>query len=230
MRPAARALRRWTTLAVVPLLLVAGARPQADGGAGGQSPGGRTGVSAVASGTRSGTAGGGLPPAALRGRQAPSQVRAERPVSVELPDRVVMAVDLAATAGDGALRLPTDIHRAGWWEGSSRIGDPFGAIVVAAHVDSFTQGLGPIAALLGARRGDPIGLAGRDLAQRFRVVSAGLVPRTSLAAGGGRFSPYGAPRLVLITCGGAYDAATRSYRYNLVVVAAPVTAPVVSPR
>jgi hypothetical protein len=35
------------------------------------------------------------------------------------------------------------------------------------------------------------------------------------------FSGTGAPRLTLITCGGSFDAARRSYRENVVVTAVP---------
>ena len=59
-----------------------------------------------------------------------------------------MRIDASATAADGELAIPTDVDRAGWWDGSSRIGDPFGGIVVAAHIDSFDQGLGRFAELL----------------------------------------------------------------------------------
>ena len=80
-------------------------------------------------------------------------MRPERPVAVTLPSGRVLPVDPAGTLRDGALAVPRDIRRAGWWAGSSRLGDPFGSIVLAAHVDSFTQGVGPAAELLCARPG-----------------------------------------------------------------------------
>ena len=162
-----------------------------------------------------------LPPPARVGREAGSQMRAQRPVSIELPGGAVLPVEPVATGPRGVLQLSSDVGRAGWWVGSSRLGDPFGATVVAGHVDSFTQGVGPFAALLAARRGDLVELAGRDLSQRFRVTSVRRVPRASLNAGSPEYSPYGDRRLVLVTCGGPYDATTRRYRDNLVVVAVP---------
>lgn len=137
-----------------------------------------------------------------------------------------MRIDASATAADGELAIPTDVDRAGWWDGSSRIGDPFGGIVVAAHVDSFDQGLGRFAELLSVRRGDPIVLTGGDLRQQFRIVSAELVPKSSVAAGADIFSVKGEPRLVLITCGGTYDRTQGGYQDNLVVIAEPVRPPV----
>lgn len=133
-----------------------------------------------------------------------------------------MPIDVAATGQDGVLGLPTDINRAGWWNGSSRLGDPYGVIVVAAHVDSFSQGIGPFAELLGMRPGRTIRLAGRDHGQRFRVASVSFQPRTSLPERTSAFTAHGDRRLVLITCGGPYDVDRGGYRDNLIVMAAPL--------
>ena len=133
-----------------------------------------------------------------------------------------MNVDVAHTDPAGMLVLPADVDRAGWWNGSSRLGDPFGAILLAAHVDSFTKGIGPIAELLDARQGDRLRVAGRELSQQFEVVSVKFVAKTTLAQNSAAFSPSGDRRLVLITCGGPYDAANGGYRDNLVVVATAV--------
>lgn len=163
-------------------------------------------------------------PAAV-GKQASSQVRAEPPVSVTFPSGRVLPVDPAATRPDGALAVPTDIHRAGWWTGSSRLGDPFGSVVLAAHVDSFTQGVGPAVELLSARPGDTVRLAGRHLAQRYVITSVRLVPQADLRDKSVVFSAAGDRRLVLITCGGTYDAALGGYQDNVVVVARPTRRP-----
>ena len=72
--------------------------------------------------------------------------------------------------------FPTNIKQAGWWDGGSKLGDPFGAIVVAAHVDSFTQGLGRFAELLSMKPGDLIRLDSAHLSDTYQVVRAGLVP------------------------------------------------------
>lgn len=157
-------------------------------------------------------------------QQAASQVQPERPVSVTLSNGVVMHVDVASTGADGVLQLPENISRAGWWEGSSRLGDPYGSTVLAAHVDSFTQGIGPFAALLSAHPGERVLVMGPHLAQPFRVVSARFVPKTSLTPGSHAYSAYGRRRLVMITCGGPYDPGNGGYQDNVVVVATPLHA------
>ena len=154
-------------------------------------------------------------------RAARSQVVPEAPRLLALPDGTVMRVDPARSGADGALDIPKDVNRAGWWTGGSRLGDPFGSIVLAAHVDSLTQGIGPIVGLLSARPGDRVTATGTRLSQRFRIRSVRLVERASLKRQAAVFSPRGAPRLVLITCAGPYDAAHGAYRDNLVVTAVP---------
>ncbi|HEU4811209.1 MAG TPA: class F sortase [Nocardioides sp.] len=159
--------------------------------------------------------------AAAVAKPAPSQVRAEPPVSVTFPSGRVLPVDPAETLPDGALAVPQDIHRAGWWTGSSRLGDPFGSVVLAAHVDSFSQGVGPAAELLSARPGDTVRLTGRHLAQKYVITSVRLVPQADLRRRSVVFSAAGDRRLVLITCGGTYDASLGGYQDNVVVVARP---------
>jgi hypothetical protein len=132
-----------------------------------------------------------------------------------------MAVDATATGPDGFLEIPADVRRAGWWDGSSRIGDPFGSIVLAAHVDSFSQGLGRFVEVLAMHRGDVITVKSRRLARSYTVVSAGLVPKREVDADAAIYSSTGPPRLVLITCGGDYSPDT-GYADNMVVVAEPI--------
>lgn len=150
-----------------------------------------------------------------------SQVTAERPLNLRLPSGSLLAVDIAETDPQGLLVIPELVDRAGWWRGGARLGDPFGAIVIAAHVDSFTEGIGPIAELLDAEAGDVVRLEGLNLSQSFEISSATFVPRTSLADHAETLSFVGGHRLVLITCGGPYDQSRGGYRDNLVVVAGP---------
>ena len=153
---------------------------------------------------------------------AASQVSAERPLNLRLPSGSLLAVDIAPTDPRGTLVIPELVARAGWWPGGARLGDPFGAIVIAAHVDSFADGIGPIAELLDAKPGDVVRLGARNLSQAFAISSSTFVPRTSLADHAATLSFVGAHRLVLITCGGPYDRARGGYRDNLIVVAGPI--------
>ena len=57
---------------------------------------------------------------------------------------------------------------------------------------------------------------------RYRVVGKQTIVKQRLPTER-LFARDGPPRLVLITCGGPFDAELRSYRDNLVVLAEPVT-------
>jgi hypothetical protein len=148
-------------------------------------------------------------------------VHAERPVRLTLPSRSIVPITSSHTGANGELVLPSDVNRAGWWDGSARLGDPFGAVVIAAHVDSFTQGLGVFAELLAVTPGERLRLSSSGLTREFSVVRAELLPKTRLSADSPLYAATGEPRLVLITCGGAYDPEQGGYQDNMVVVAVP---------
>lgn len=140
-----------------------------------------------------------------------------------------MRVLVVSTTANGQLEIPADIDQAGWWNGGSRLGDPFGATVVAAHVDSFTQGLGRFDELLSMRPGEIVVLRSKHRAQTYTVSSAGLVAKESLSSKSRLFAGSGDPRLVLITCGGTYLPSQGGYQDNMVVIARP-SGPVVDVR
>lgn len=142
-------------------------------------------------------------------------------MALVLPSGSVLPVDVSVTDRLGRLSLPDSVDRAGWWQDGARLGDRFGALVLAAHVDSWAEGIGPIAELLGAGPGDVLSVRSRTLDQSYVVISADLVPRADLASLQPTLSYTDPPRLVLITCGGPYDAARGGYLDNLVVVAEP---------
>jgi hypothetical protein len=172
--------------------------------------------------------GGPVPPVAtltaVPARRA-GAVPPERPTTSRLPSGVVVPLQPADTRSDGSLAVPDDIHRAGWWRGGARLGDPFGSTLLAAHVDSFTQGLGPYSGLLSARAGDRIVVDSAHLEQTFSVVSLRLVPRGTLAQHHWIFSARGPRRLTLVTCAGPYDVARGGYQNLAIVTALPVSDP-----
>jgi hypothetical protein len=178
------------------------------------------------------------PPAATATAPAPSSspaAQAQRvgsvvpqpPREIQLPDGHRMEVAAVASRHNGLLDVPDDIGAAGWWRGGSRIGDPFGSTLIAAHVDSFTQGLGPFASLLSVHAGDHVVVWSKGLRQTFTVTSLRLRPRAStIGPGAWLHSPRGPRRLTLVTCAGPYDAAHGGYQNLAVITAAPLGDPV----
>ena len=159
---------------------------------------------------------------ARRARTAPA---AERPVRILLPSGRAVPVAAVGTTPRGLLDVPADVDVAGWWRGGARLGDPFGSILVAAHVDSRTQGLGPFAELLEVAPGARVDLRSDGLRQRFRVRSRQLVPQGSLVDDSWIFDVDGASRLTLVTCAPPYDAARGGYQNLAVLTADPVGTP-----
>lgn len=149
-------------------------------------------------------------------------VRPEVPSRSVLPDGTRVPIKTVGTTRHGSLAVPDDIRTAGWWRGGARLGDPFGSMLLAAHVDSFTQGLGPFASLLTVRPGQRITVSSPHLTQVFSVVSLSLVPRNALVGHPRIFSAAGPPRLTMVTCAGPYDAARGGYQNLAVVTALPV--------
>jgi len=161
-----------------------------------------------------------------RADAAPSETRDARPTMVRLPSGAEVPIRVAATGRGGLLRVPDDIRAAGWWDGGARIGAAYGAVVVAGHVDSERQGLGPFAELLGVGRGDRIDVRAQGLRQSFAVSAVDLVPKITLDTRDRTFAGSGPLRLVLITCAGEYDPRRGGYQDLAVVTARPRSAAV----
>lgn len=164
------------------------------------------------------------PTPALRAHRAGS-VSPERPRWLRLANGVWVPVHAVDTRSNGILDVPDDIRAAGWWRGGSRIGDLFGSTLIAGHVDSFTQGLGPFAALLSERPGDRLVLRSRHLEQVFAVNALRLRPRGTIQRGSWLHSPVGRRRLMLVTCASPYIPSKGGYQNLAIIVATPVGDP-----
>lgn len=154
---------------------------------------------------------------------APGPVRTgTAPVELALPARDVRAPVVAvATGPGGALVVPDPPSTVGWWSPSALAGSATGTTVLAGHVDSRAGGLGALAVLRHVVAGEEIVLLGADgrtvgyrATDRRQYAKAELPPEV--------FAAGGPPRLVLITCGGAFDRRTRHYTDNVVVFAEPL--------
>ena len=143
------------------------------------------------------------------------------PVELALPARDLRAPVVAVPTGpEGALVLPEPPSTVGWWSPSALAGGAGGTTVLAGHVDSLAGGLGALAVLRQVAEGEEIVLLGADgrsvgyrVTARRQYAKAELPPEV--------FAGGGPPRLVLITCGGAFDRRTRHYSDNVVVFAEP---------
>ncbi|MGQ0576082.1 MAG: class F sortase [Pseudonocardia sp.] len=143
------------------------------------------------------------------------------PVELVLPGRGVTAPVVAVVTGaDGGLVIPEPPSTVGWWSPSALPGGAGGTTVIAGHVDSRSDGLGALSVLRAVEPGEPVVLRGADgRVIDYRVVARRQYVKADLPAE--IFAVGGPPRLVLITCGGTFDRATRQYSDNVVVHAVP---------
>ena len=132
-----------------------------------------------------------------------------------------MPVDPVGVKDDGEMQIPEDADRAGWYEFGPAPSDAAGATVMAAHVDSRLTGIGQFARLREVGVGATLTVTTADGSEHgYRVVGVEKIPKEG-APVDQWFDRSGAPRLVLVTCGGPFDAARGHYRDNIVVTAVP---------
>ena len=176
------------------------------------------------------------PPRATVGAQsaavsAPSEVRSFRSVrsyvAVAEPIRLRIAdagvdtpLQRLGRAPDGSIEVPTDFAMAGWFAEGVRPGEP-GPAVVLGHVDS-RRGPAVFYRLARLTVGADVVVDRADGSTvGFRVSRVLRVPKadfpTALV-----YAPTLEPSLRLVTCGGSFDRARRSYLDNVIVYADPV--------
>lgn len=122
----------------------------------------------------------------------------------------------------GAMALPASTFRLGWYRFGSRPLDRAGATVLAGHVDTRAEGVGPLAGLSAVGAGDLIEVGTRTRTVSYRATSVTRISK-ALVDLPAVFSRTGSPRLHLVTCGGAYLPEDGGYQDNVVLVAQRVS-------
>jgi sortase (surface protein transpeptidase) len=159
------------------------------------------------------------PPPAPEPVAAPDPIAA--PVSLSVP---AIGVDTEAVhvglEDDGAMEIPEDVATVGWYELGVAPGED-GSAVIAGHVDSRTQGRGAFYDIGQLEVDDEATVTHDDGATSdWRVTGRTTYPKDE-APLAELFRRGGDPQLVLITCGGEFDAGARSYTDNVVVILEP---------
>lgn len=150
-----------------------------------------------------------------------------QPTRLSIPD-LGIETEVVRTWMDGAASIvvPEDVLVTGWFDGSRRLDARYGSTVIVGHRDSATQGTGALYAIEELPRGALITVTDRSgIAHNFVVESIELIDKAALPQEAPRiFRNRGPYRLVLITCGGAFDESARSYLSNVVITALPASA------
>ena len=148
------------------------------------------------------------------------QRAASEPSRIAIPrlgaDAVVEAVGAAT---NGELLVPSEARRVVWFQ-DGPVPGAAGTAVLAGHVD-YDGVEGVFARLKTLQPGDQISVTDQAGATRpFQVVARQAVRKDQLAVAE-LTRAQGSPRLALVTCGGDFDRAQRSYVDNVVVWAVP---------
>ncbi len=157
-------------------------------------------------------------PATMRPRVAPT-IAASPPTRLHAPAIGVDAPVVPVGVDGLALAVPDDPSVVGWWRDGARPGASTGTVVLAGHVDAWDTGPGALFHLARMRPGDAVSLRTAAGERGYVVEAVRHYAKPELPAE--VFADVGRPRLVLISCGGAFDRRLRSYTDNIVVYATP---------
>jgi hypothetical protein len=161
--------------------------------------------------------------------KAPSSALAD----IVSPNRIVIPKIHAAaqivkvgTMPDGELQVPLDPKTVGWWRYGAKPGATRGTAILAGHIN-YAGVTGAMAAIGRLDPGDQVYVFGRQNAEarhevRFRVTGVRTYHKTHLPYEK-IFDQHGVGRIVIVTCGGPFDASTGNYLDNIVVFAVPET-------
>jgi len=157
---------------------------------------------------------------------APSNLRTSRvhalaaspPTAIDVPAIGVhgslIHLDLNS---DKTVQVPTDYRQAGWYDRSPMPGE-VGPAIILGHIDSY-QGPGVFFRLADLRPGNTIVVhRAAGAPATFTVEAIRRYPKDHFPSAK-VYGPVGYAGLRLISCGGAFDSAARSYADNIVVYA-----------
>ncbi len=140
------------------------------------------------------------------------------PVAIEISSIGVQSgLEALDVSPAGELAVPKNVRSAGWWSAGPRPGAD-GAAVIVGHVDS-KRGPAVFYKLRSLPIGSEIKVTREDNSVATFVVDAIRQYDKDTLPTRVVYGPTAAPALRLITCGGAFDTKTNSYRDNVVVFA-----------
>ncbi|MTE13100.1 class F sortase [Nocardia sp. CT2-14] len=116
---------------------------------------------------------------------------------------------------DGSVQVPADYQQAGWYQQGRAPGEQ-GSAVILGHVDSY-KGMGVFFYLKKVKPGDMIDVTRADgKTAHFKVTDVRMYLKSQFPDQL-VFGARGGATLQVVTCGGQFDQATKSYESNVVV-------------
>jgi len=145
------------------------------------------------------------------------------PDELSIPSLGVLAPVYPESITDSSLEIPGNVKDVGIWTGGGQIDGSSGTVLLAGHINWYNQGNGALYDLADIRPGARIYVSdGSGVVTSWSAVSLQAYPKADLPQN--VFAPTGPRKLVLVTCGGAFDPTSGHYADNVVVVATPIGA------
>lgn len=166
--------------------------------------------------TDSGTAAG----SASASRPSTARIAFVAGTRVRIPAHGVDAPVVTVSTHGGVMDIPRDPAVLGWWRGGAVPGSGRGSVVVVGHVD-YAGVEGALSILPAVSPGERVQIERPGTTTlTYRITGVRTYPKSS-GLPAALFAATGAERLVLITCGGPFDASSGNYEDNIVAFATP---------
>ncbi len=134
-----------------------------------------------------------------------------------------MPVEPLGVDADNLMELPVSPFAAAWYRYGPAPASDAGATVIAAHVDSLAEGVGPFSELRRAEVGASVTVIdAAGVTHEYRVVTVERIAKAEVPLDR-VFTRAGDPVVVLVTCGGDWNRQVESYRDNYIVTAEKVS-------
>jgi len=147
------------------------------------------------------------------------------PNRIEIPKLKTSApIVKVGTTADRELEVPLNPAKVGWWRYGAKPGADVGTAILAGHIN-YAGVKGAMADIGRLNPGDEVDVYGTQNADarhlvRFTVTGVRTYHKTRLPYAE-IFDQKSVGRIVIVTCGGPFDASTGNYLDNIVVFAVP---------
>jgi LPXTG-site transpeptidase (sortase) family protein len=120
------------------------------------------------------------------------------------------------------MEIPEDISKVGWYKYRSVPGSNGGSTILVSHRDGLGPEPGAFYKLETLKVGDKVFISHNNYTIKYFIADVFLVKKSELFKKSNIiFDEDGAPKLIMITCGGGFDFKKFSYRKNVIVIAKP---------
>ena len=151
----------------------------------------------------------------------PADAAAAAPVGLTIPAIDIDSEVVPVGTDDGVLQVPPEPWVVGWWSDGVGPGSGNGTVVLDAHLDSREYGKGPFTRAKDLEVGAPAALVDDAGDTHAYVVTEVVTYEKVELPYEELFAQEGPERVVLVTCGGTYQAGS-GWDSNVVVVMEPV--------